>query len=82
MALDALIFDVDGTLVDTNGLHIEAWQRAFASMGYKVAADRIFVEVGKGGDTLVPSILGPEAAIGAAQLVVVISHRPRHPAAC
>src|SRR5581483_7695127 len=61
MALDAMIFDVDGTLVDTNDLHIEAWRRAFASCGYKINPDRIAVEVGKGGDQLVPSILGREA---------------------
>lgn len=61
MALDGMIFDLDGTLVDTNGLHVEAWQRVLAARGYKVAPDRIFVEVGKGGDKLVPAILGSEA---------------------
>ena len=62
MALDALIFDLDGTLVDSNPLHVEAWVRAFARSGYKVAPDRVFVEVGKGGDTLVPAIIGKNAA--------------------
>ena len=61
MALDAIIFDLDGTLVDTNGLHVEAWHRAFARRGYTVAHDRIWPEVGKGGDQLVPAILGPGA---------------------
>src|SRR5436190_19460239 len=61
MALDAMIFDVDGTLVDTNRLHIEAWRRAFKSRGYTINPDRIAVEVGKGGDLLVPSILGKQA---------------------
>jgi HAD superfamily hydrolase (TIGR01509 family) len=62
MALDALLFDVDGTLIDTNFEHVEAWARAFAWFGYRVAHDRIAVEVGKGGDKLVPSILGAEIA--------------------
>lgn len=30
MTVAAVIFDVDGTLVDSNGLHARAWERAFA----------------------------------------------------
>jgi HAD superfamily hydrolase (TIGR01509 family) len=62
MALDAVIFDVDGTLVDTNTLHTRAWQKAFAARGFTIPFDRIAPEIGKGGDQLVPSILGPETA--------------------
>ncbi|HEY8751882.1 MAG TPA: HAD hydrolase-like protein [Tepidisphaeraceae bacterium] len=58
MALSAVIFDVDGTLVDTNQLHVEAFVRAFASRQYKVPPDRIFQEIGKGGDNLVPALIG------------------------
>lgn len=58
MALDGFIFDVDGTLADTNPAHVRAWQKAFESCGYKVAPDRIAVEIGKGGDKLVAAILG------------------------
>src|SRR4051812_35187541 len=61
MALDAVLFDIDGTLIDSNPAHVEAWERAFASRGYKIARDRIEIEVGKGGDKLVPSILGQSA---------------------
>jgi HAD superfamily hydrolase (TIGR01509 family) len=59
--LDAFIFDIDGTLVDSNGAHIEAWCRAFEMEGYQIPPDRIALEIGKGGDKLVPSILGKEA---------------------
>jgi len=55
-----MIFDVDGTLVDTNPAHIEAWCRAFERLGFQVPPERIVPEVGKGGDKLVPSILGAE----------------------
>ena len=61
MALDGMIFDIDGTLVDSNPAHIEAWVSAFAELGYRIPADRIAREVGKGGDQLVPSVLGDEA---------------------
>ena len=29
MALDGIVFDLDGTLVDSNAGHVEAWRRAF-----------------------------------------------------
>jgi HAD superfamily hydrolase (TIGR01509 family) len=60
MLLRGMIFDIDGTLVDTNPSHIEAWHQAFARLGFQVPPDRIRLEVGKGGDLLVPSILGEE----------------------
>jgi HAD superfamily hydrolase (TIGR01549 family) len=53
-----MIFDIDGTLVDTNPSHVLAWHRAFARHGYDVGLERIEVEIGKGGDKLVPAILG------------------------
>jgi phosphoglycolate phosphatase-like HAD superfamily hydrolase len=61
MAVHAIIFDIDGTLVDTNPSHVEAWRRAFSSAGYDVPTERIEAEIGKGGDLLVPAILGDEA---------------------
>jgi len=58
MALSGMIFDVDGTLVDTNRHHVEAWHRAFERLGFDVPVERVRSEIGKGGDKLVPSILG------------------------
>jgi HAD superfamily hydrolase (TIGR01509 family) len=60
--LDALIFDFDGTLADTNTLHARAFVRAFGAAGYRVGLERIAREIGRGGDRLVPAILGVEAA--------------------
>jgi HAD superfamily hydrolase (TIGR01509 family) len=62
MALAAVLFDVDGTLVDTNPTHVEAWRRAFTSFGYAIGSDRIATQVGQGGDRMVPAILGPSTA--------------------
>ena len=61
MALDALLFDLDGTLLDTNLLHARAFKAAFKEYGYNVAVDRIAIEIGKGGDLLVGAILGKSA---------------------
>jgi tRNA(Arg) A34 adenosine deaminase TadA/phosphoglycolate phosphatase-like HAD superfamily hydrolase len=61
MALDALIFDIDGTLADTNAAHIEAWQRALMLRGYTFGADRIFKELGQPGERLVPALIGAGA---------------------
>jgi HAD superfamily hydrolase (TIGR01549 family) len=60
MTLCGMIFDVDGTLVDTNSAHVEAWHRAFRRLDFDVPAKRIEMEIGKGGDKLVPSVLGDE----------------------
>jgi HAD superfamily hydrolase (TIGR01509 family) len=61
MAVKGIIFDIDGTLVDTNPAHVEAWRQTFQRFGYEVPVERIIPEIGKGGDKLVPSILGEEA---------------------
>ena len=53
----AILFDIDGTLVDSNDAHVEAWQRAFAAEGYAFSRGEIHAQVGKGGDNLVPSLL-------------------------
>jgi phosphoglycolate phosphatase-like HAD superfamily hydrolase len=60
MPLHGFIFDIDGTLIDTNPAHVEAWQRAFRRFGFDVPRERIVPEIGKGGDKLVPSVLGEE----------------------
>ena len=61
MSLAAMLFDIDGTLVDSNPAHVEAWTIAFARHGYRIPAERIWPEIGKGGDHLVPDVLGDEA---------------------
>ncbi len=60
MPIRAVIFDIDGTLVDTNPAHVRAWWLAFDRLGQDVSTERIEIEIGKGGDLLVPAILGQE----------------------
>jgi HAD superfamily hydrolase (TIGR01509 family) len=57
--MPTFLFDLDGTLVDTNLAHVEAWRRAFERKGHHVTAELIRPQVGKGGDQLIPDILGP-----------------------
>ena len=45
----ALIFDLDGTLVDTVYAHVFAWQRAFAEMGLPIDGWRIHRRIGMSG---------------------------------
>jgi HAD superfamily hydrolase (TIGR01549 family) len=61
MAIEVVIFDVDGTLVDSNDLHARAWQRAFDASGYDLDYARIRAHIGMGGDKLVPALIGDEA---------------------
>ena len=53
----AALFDVDGTLVDTNDLHVAAWHQAFLHFGHDIGPERIRPQVGKGGDNLLPTLL-------------------------
>ena len=57
--ITAVIFDIDGTLVDSVDLHAEAWRVAFARFGKKVAFDEVRRQIGKGGDQLMPVFLSP-----------------------
>jgi phosphoglycolate phosphatase-like HAD superfamily hydrolase len=51
-----VLFDVDGTLVDTNDLHAAAWREAFLHFGLDKPIEEIRWQVGKGGDNLIPSL--------------------------
>ncbi|HEY0131275.1 MAG TPA: HAD family hydrolase [Allosphingosinicella sp.] len=52
----AVLFDVDGTLVDTNDLHAVAWREAFLNFGLDKPVEEIRWQIGKGGDNLIPSL--------------------------
>ncbi|MGW1225639.1 HAD family hydrolase [Streptomyces sp. NPDC001478] len=55
----AALFDVDGTLVDTNYLHATTWWEAFRQAGHTVATPAIHQAIGLGSDDLVGHLLGP-----------------------
>jgi HAD superfamily hydrolase (TIGR01509 family) len=60
MTAAAVLFDIDGTLVDSNYLHVHAWHRAFDDLGMDVESWRIHRRIGMDGsallDELVPNL--------------------------
>ena len=56
----AVLFDVDGTLVDSNDAHAHAWVASFAEHGIAVEFARVRRCIGMGGDKLMPAVSGVE----------------------
>lgn len=57
MRIKAILFDIDGTLVDSNDMHVLAWEEAFASIGESFDRQVVHDQIGKGTDMLVPTLL-------------------------
>jgi HAD superfamily hydrolase (TIGR01549 family) len=57
---DALLFDIDGTLVDSVDLHAGAWQEALEHFGKRIPYQAIRSQIGKGGDQLMKEFLSPK----------------------
>ena len=55
--IKAAIFDLDGTLVDSNELHVQAWQESFRHFGKEIPLERLREQIGKGGDQYLPVFL-------------------------
>jgi HAD superfamily hydrolase (TIGR01549 family) len=53
----AVIFDLDGTVVDSNELHVDAWAEAFRQYGKEFPRARLHEQIGKGGDKYLPEFL-------------------------
>ena len=54
----AVLFDVDGTLVDSNDAHADAWVKAFTKHGVNVDWTKVRRCIGMGGDKLMPEVSG------------------------
>lgn len=51
------IFDVDGTLVDSNDAHAHAWIEAMSEYGHQVPFEKVRPLIGMGGDKVLPEVL-------------------------
>ncbi len=58
---ESVLLDVDGTLVDSNDAHAQAWVWALSEHGFKVPYASVRRLIGKGGDKLLPEITGISA---------------------
>jgi HAD superfamily hydrolase (TIGR01549 family) len=59
-SMRAFIFDIDGTLVDSNELHVDAWDRAFRKFGKHFSREALRAQIGKGSDQYLPAFLTPD----------------------
>jgi HAD superfamily hydrolase (TIGR01509 family) len=57
---EAVIFDIDGTLLDSVDLHAQAWQEALRKFGHDIPFVQIRRQIGKGGDQLLPVFLSEQ----------------------
>lgn len=61
--IKAVIFDIDGTLVDSVDLHARAWQEAFKHFGREIEFAEVRQQIGKGGDQLLPVFFSKEELV-------------------
>jgi HAD superfamily hydrolase (TIGR01549 family) len=57
MMLKAVIFDIDGTLIDSVDLHARSWVESFARVGAEVRLEDVRGHIGEGADRLIPSFV-------------------------
>jgi HAD superfamily hydrolase (TIGR01509 family) len=60
--IEAVLFDIDGTLVDSNYLHIDTWDRAFTEAAHPVENWRIHRAIGMDSAELLKALLGDDPA--------------------
>jgi HAD superfamily hydrolase (TIGR01509 family) len=81
--VSAVLFDMDGTLIDSNYLHAVTWWEAFTQAGHDVPMARIHRAIGMGSDQLLDALLpagrdtGDDATLVAAHEALYATYWPR-----
>ncbi len=57
---NAVILDIDGTLIDSNDAHARAYEDAGRELGFDIPFKRVRPLIGKGGDKVLPEVTGIE----------------------
>ncbi|OUL24977.1 hydrolase [Nostoc sp. T09] len=57
MGLQAVLLDIDGTLVLSNDAHAQSWVDTFREFGYDVSFEQVRPLIGMGGDQLIPRVV-------------------------
>ncbi|HWR85571.1 MAG TPA: HAD family hydrolase [Rhodoglobus sp.] len=60
MTVSAVLFDIDGTLVDSNYLHVDAWAEGFRQAGVTVPSWRIHRMIGADSSQLLEELAGDQ----------------------
>ena len=58
--VEAVIFDIDGTLVDSVDLHAKAWHETIKRFGHDAPYEKVRHQIGKGADQLMPVFFSKE----------------------
>lgn len=56
--IEAVLLDIDGTLVDSNDAHAQAWLDALREFGLDPDVQAVRCRIGMGGDKLLPEVTG------------------------
>ena len=60
MTVRAAILDIDGTLIDSNDAHAQAWVDVGKEMGFEIEFGHVRRLIGMGGDKVLPELTGLE----------------------
>jgi HAD superfamily hydrolase (TIGR01509 family) len=70
-----VVFDVDGTLIDSNQAHADAWAQAFREGGFDAESSALRWMIGMGGDKLIPAVAHIPASSGLAKAIAEYKKR-------